>query len=156
MPKASTSSATLTKVANALNTLRNDLSTTEYRRFEAKAFSTRFEITHTFSTVLRNLGAIQMNPEQRGEYRLTAKMAGLRPSTVLKHINQYQSESKKRASTLLRRKRKAKAPAQQYLQVVTPPLFPVSNESSFETIIIALKERIRKEVMAEFYDLVSK
>lgn len=156
MPKASTSSATLTKIANALNTLRNELSSTEYRRFEGKAFSTRFEISNTFSTILRNLGAIQVNPEQRGEYRLTAKMAGLRPTTVVKHINQYQSESREKVPVLLRRKRKAKAPAQQYLQVVQPSLSLVSNESSFETIIIALKERIRKEVMAELYDLASK
>lgn len=153
MPKASTSGASLTKIANALNAIRNELSTKEYRKFDGKGCSTQFQISNTFSTVLRNLGAIQMNPDARGEYRLTDKMAGLRPSTVLKHINKYQAESRT-ASRKTTRKRRATRSNPQVIRVIQPELF--SNEPTFETIIIALKERIRKEVMAEFYDLASK
>lgn len=153
MPKASTSGASLTKIANALNAIRNELSTKEYRKFDGKGCSTQFQISNTFSTVLRNLGAIQMNPEARGEYRLTDKMAGLRPTTVLKHINKYQAESRS-ASRKTTRKRRATRSNPQVIRVIQPELF--SNEPTFETIIIALKERIRKEVMAEFYDLASK
>jgi len=154
MPKASTSGAALTKIANALNAMREQYSTKEYRRFEGRGYSSRFEISNTFSTVLRNLGAIQVNPEKRGEYRLTDKMAGLRPTTVLKHINQYQSQ-KRSESKPSRRKRKVYT---QTIRVVQPELFSnaVSNELSFETIVIALKERIRKEVMTELYESVSK
>lgn len=145
MPKASTSGAALTKLANALDSMRSELSSKEYRKFDGKECSTRFQISNTFSTVLRNLGAIQVNPNQRGEYCLTAKMVGLRPSTVQKHINMYQNgcnANKRRKSG-----RKAKAPAQQYLQVVQPELF--SKEPTFDVIITALKEKIRKEVMSE-------
>ena len=94
-----------------------------------------------------------MNPEARGEYRLTDKMAGLRPTTVLKHINKYQAESRS-ASRKTTRKRRATRSNPQVVRIIQPELF--SNEPTFETIIIALKERIRKEVMAEFYDLASK
>lgn len=154
MPKASTSGATLTKIANALNAMREQYSTKEYRRFEGKQYSSQFEISNTFSTILRNLGAIQVNPDKRGEYRLTDKMAGLRPTTVLKHINQYQSERRSENKPSRRRKRAYT----RTVRVVQPELFsnPVNNELSFETIVIALKERIRKEVMAELYDSVSK
>lgn len=156
MPKASTSGAALTKIADALNAIRSELSPREYRRFDGKGCSTRFQISNTFSTVLRNLGAIQKNPEARGEYRLTEKMVSLRPSTVLKHINKYQAESREnreKVPALLRRKRKSKAPAQQYLRVVQPELF--SSEPTFDVIITALKEKIRKEVMAELLSSVS-
>lgn len=153
MPKASTSGASLTKIANALNAIRNELSTKEYRKFDGKGCSTQFQISNTFSTVLRNLGAIQMNPDARGEYRLTDKMAGLRPTTVLKHINKYQAESRS-ASRKTTRKRRATRSNPQVVRIIQPELF--SNEPTFDTIIIALKERIRKEVMAEFYDLASK
>lgn len=153
MPKASTSGAALTKIANALDAIRNELSTKEYRKFDGKGCSTQFQISNTFSTVLRNLGAIQMNPEARGEYRLTDKMAGLRPTTVLKHINKYQAESRS-ASRKTTRKRRATRSNPQVVRIIQPELF--SNEPTFDTIIIALKERIRKEVMAEFYDLASK
>lgn len=153
MPKASTSGAALTKIANALDAIRNELSTKEYRKFDGKGCSTRFQISNTFSTVLRNLGAIQMNPEARGEYRVTDKMAGLRPTTVLKHINKYQAESRS-ASRKTTRKRRASKSNPQVVRIIQPELF--STEPTFETILIALKEQVRKELMAELYNSVSK
>lgn len=150
MPKASTSGAALQKIANALDALRNEYSTREYRRFDGKSYSSRFQISNTFSTVLKNMGAIQVNPEERGMYRLTEKMEGLRPTTVVKHINKYQKESREKVPALLRRKRKAKATA---IRVVQPELF--NNEPTFDVIITALKEKIRKEVMAELLNSVS-
>lgn len=151
MPKASTSGAALQKIANALDALRNEYSTREYRRFDGKGYSTRFQISNTFSTVLRNLGAIQPNPEVRGEVKLTDKMNGLRPTTVVKHINKYQKESREKIPTLLRRKRKARATA---IRVVQPELF--NTEPTFDVIITALKEKIRKEVMSELMSSLTK
>jgi hypothetical protein len=150
MPRASTSGAALQKIANALDSMRSEYSTKEYRRFDGKSYSSRFQISNTFSTVLKNMGAIQVNPEERGMYRLTEKMEGLRPTTVVKHINKYQKESREKVPTLLRRKRKAKATA---IRVVQPELF--NNEPTFDVIITALKEKIRKEVMAELLNSVS-
>jgi len=145
MPKASTSGAVLTKLASALDSMRSELSTREFRRFDGREYSTRFKISNTFSTVLRNLGAIQVNPNKRGEYCITAKMVGLRPSTVLKHINTYQNVCN--ANKKQKSRRRAKAPAQQYLKVIQPKLF--SNEPTFDVIITALKEKMRKEIMSE-------
>lgn len=151
MPRASTSGAALQKIANALDALRNEYSTREYRKFDGKGYSTRFQISNTFSTVLRNLGAVQPNPEVRGEVKLTEKMNGLRPSTVVKHINKYQKESREKVPALLRRKRKAKATA---IRVVQPELF--NTEPTFDVIITALKEKIRKEVMSELMSSLTK
>lgn len=148
MPKASTSGAVLTKLASALDSMRSEFSTREFRRFDGKEYSTRFKISNIFSTVLRNLGAIQVNPNQRGEYCLTAKMVGLRPSTVLKHMNTYQNSCN--ANKKRKYRRKAKVPAQQYLEVIQPKLF--SKEPTFDVIITALKEKMRKEIMTELMD----
>lgn len=151
MPKASTSGAALQKIANALDALRNEYSTKEYRKFDGKVYSSRFQISNTFSTVLKGMGAIQVNPEERGMYRLTEKMEGLRPTTVVKHINKYQKESREKIPTLLRRKRKAKATT---IRVVQPELF--NTEPTFDVIITALKEKIRKEVMSELMNSLTK
>lgn len=154
MPKASTSGAALQKIANALDALRNEYSTKEYRKFDGKVYSSRFQISNTFSTVLKGMGAIQVNPEERGMYRLTEKIEGLRPTTVVKHINKYQKESREKVPALLRRKRKAKAPTRQYIRVVQPELF--NTEPTFDVIITALKEKIRKEVMSELMNSLTK
>ena len=94
MPKASTSAESLQKISNALNALKKELSYKEYRKWNCREFPRQFKISTTFSTVLRNLTAIQVNPEQRGEYKLTERMTTLRPSTVVKGINNYSKESR--------------------------------------------------------------
>jgi hypothetical protein len=154
MPKASTSAGSLQKISNALEALKNELSYKEYRKWNCREFPRRFAISTTFSTVLRNLRAIQVNPEQRGEYRLTDKMASLRPTTVRNHINQYQAESRTENKPS-HRKRRAYT---RTVPAVQPELFSaqVTNKPSFETILIALKEQVRQEVMNELYEALSK
>jgi len=73
---------------------------------------------------------------------------------AFKHINKYQKESREKVPALLRRKRKAKAPTRQYIRVVQPELF--NTEPTFDVIITALKEKIRKEVMSELMNSLTK
>lgn len=146
MPKASTSAGSLQKISNALETLKRDLSYKEYRKWNCREFPRQFAISTTFSTVLRNLKAIQVNPEQRGEYKLTERMATLRPSTVLKGIRNYQSE----CADYRGKTRRYNKPRINFNQPLPAP------ETSFETIIIALKEQVRKEVMSELMSSLTK
>ena len=148
MPKASTSGESLKKISNAMDTLKKELSYKEYRKWNVREFPRRFRISTTFSTVLRGLKAIQVNPEVRGEYKLTERMTTLRPSTVLKAIRNYQTEcADYRGET--RRYNKPRVDFTKPLPTKTPDV-------SFETIVIALKEQLRKEVMNELYEAFSK
>ena len=146
MPKASTSAGSLQKISNALETLKRDLSYKEYRKWNCREFPRQFAISTTFSTVLRNLKAIQVNPEQRGEYKLTDRMSTLRPSTVLKAIRNYQKESADYRGIT----RRYNKPRVNFNQPLPAP------DTSFETIIIALKEQVRKEVMSELVSSLTK
>ena len=152
MPKASTSSETLTKISKAMEVLKKELSYDEYRKWDGRGFPSRFAISTTFSTVLRNLGAIKANPDVRGEVRLTERMTTLRPSTVQKNINRYQAECRdNRSAPKKRKKRKAAGP---YTIRFKEPI-NLNPEPTFETIMVALKEQVRKEVMAELMSSVT-
>ena len=146
MPKASTSAGSLQKISNALETLKKDLSYKEYRKWNCREFPRQFAISTTFSTVLRNLKAIEVNPQQRGEYRLTERMVTLRPSTVVKGIRNYQAECADYRG-VKRRPNRRRINLTQSVQ---------TSDTSFETIIIALKEQIRKEVMSELLSSLTK
>ena len=146
MPKASTRAGSLKKISNALEALKNQLSYKEYRKWNCREFPRQFAISTTFSTVLRNLKAIQVNPEQRGEYKLTERMATLRPSTVIKGIRNYQTVCADDGGVT----RRYNKPRVNFNQPLPAP------ETSFETIMIALKEQVRKEVMNELYEAFSK
>lgn len=146
MPKASTSAGSLQKISNALEALKNQLSYKEYRKWNCREFPRQFAISTTFSTVLKNLKAIQVNPEQRGEYKLTDRMSTLRPSTVLKAIRNYQTE----CADYRGKTRRYNKPRVNFNQPLPAP------EASFETIMIALKEQVRQEVMNELYEALSK
>lgn len=146
MPKASTSAGSLQKISNALEALKNQLSYKEYRKWNCREFPRQFAISTTFSTVLRNLKAIQVNPEQRGEYKLTERMLTLRPSTVVKGIRNYQKESADYRGIT----RRYNKPRVNFSKPLPTP------DTSFETIIIALKEQVRKEVMSELLSSLTK
>jgi len=152
MPRASTSSETLTKISSALTAMKNELSYDEYRKWDGRSFGRRFSISATFCTVMKNLGAIKANPDVRGEVRLTERMATLRPSTVQKNINRYQAECRdNRSAPKKRKKRKAAGP---YTIRFKEPI-NLNPEPTFATIMIALKEQVRKEVMAELMSSVT-
>lgn len=153
MPKASTrGSETYNKISKALETLKKELSYSEYRKWNVREYPKRFRISTTFSTVLRNLKAIQPNPEARGEYKLNARFESLRPSTVVKAIRNYQTEcADYRGKT--RRYNKPRIDFSQSPETTRP-------DASFESFMITLKktlkEEARKEVMNELYEAFSK
>lgn len=150
MPRTSTSSETLTKISNALEALKQDLSYAEFRKFDVREFPKRFSITNTFPTILRNLKVIEPNPTKRGEVRLTPKMLTLTPKAVVKSINSYQKQSRKRTLAITKRLGllySNKAPK-------TPT--PTTTDLSLDTLIVALKEKVKKEVMSELLSSLTK
>jgi len=149
MPRTSTSSETLIKISNALKALQQDLSYAEFRRFNVREYPKRFSITTTFTTILRNLGAIESNPAKRGEVRLTPKMLTLTPKAVIKSINSYQKQSRKRTLNVTKRMQL------QYSKKV-PKIPAPTTDLSLDTLIVVLKEKIKKEVMSELLNSLTK
>lgn len=141
MRKTSTSSSVLQKLATALEQLGKALSFNEYRKWNSKEFSRMHEISNTFATVAREMKLIIPNPEGRGEYKLGDRMLTVRPSTVLKYLNEYQRRTRVERTT--KRGRPAK-PVQRSVKVTSTAPAP-----TLETYLIALKEQARKEVLQE-------
>lgn len=133
MPRAATSAEALSKLSTAMEALKNEYSYKEYRKWDCREYPKRFAISTTFSTVLRQLGAIESNPQERGEIRLTERMVTLRASTLRKYINEYSAESQKKSYSSRKR-----------IKV------PVNKEDlSFKTVLVALKKQVREEVISE-------
>lgn len=144
MPRTSTSMSAVIKLASALEILRKSLSTESFNHWDFKAFTKQYGISNTLSTVLRNMKAIIPNPERRGEYKLSPKFESLRPSTVLKYMNEYQKQTRQ-SRQLPKRKTATKLAVK-----------PVPQASSLETYLVALKEQMRKEVMEEIMSALKK
>lgn len=143
MPRTSTSSPALTKLASALKHLEDFLSTESFSPLDTKGFTMMFQVSNTLPTVLRRMKVLIPNPEKRGEYKLGSRIQSLRPGTVLKYVNEYQKET--RQSRQLPKRKTAP-------RVVKP----VPQASSLETYLVALKEQMRKEVMEEIMNALKK
>ena len=133
MPKTSRTQSEA-KLQAALNAMRETFSTTEFRPWNSQAIVKMYRIGGAFPTVLNRIGAIETN---YGSVRLTPRMEGLKASTVRKHINEYTNKNRKKFKTTKFKE-----------QPVLP--FPKS-AISFDNLVIALKEKMRKELMDELY-----
>ena len=122
------------KIAQAMKAMQARFSFTEFKQWNGKEFVTEFKIGAGFPAALEKLGAIDT---KFGEVKLNPRITALRPSTVRKRINEYVTEKKNEAAT--------KAPKQIKFKQV-----PVAKtENTFDEIVIALKAKLKQEVMAE-------
>jgi len=125
MPKSRAQSEA--KLQAALDSMRRTYSTTEFREWNSASITKTYRIGATFPTVLAKMGAIETD---YGMVKLTPRMEGLRASTVRKQMNEY-SHSYKKART------------------VPTVRASVKTESTFDEIVIALKAKLKQEVMSE-------
>lgn len=120
------------KLKAALDSMRESFSTTEFRPWNSGAIVKMFNIGGAFPTVLNNMGVIET---QYGKVRLTARMEGLRASTVRKHINEYVNKKRARYKTTKYKKQ---------------PQLPIPQAAiGFDDLVIALKAKLKQEVMEE-------
>ena len=117
------------KIVSALKALKERYSFTEFRRWNGHLITAEFKIGAAFPHALEKLGVIET---KFGEVKLTERINSVRPSTIRKQINEYVTSHSVK---------KVKQPKIKLVQTKT--------ESSFNEIIIALKEQIRKDVMSE-------
>jgi hypothetical protein len=116
------------KIASALRAMRQRFSNTEFRNWDTKQLVAEFKIGGTFTHALKLLEAVET---KRGMVKLAPRFLTLRPSTVRKCMNAYvhtKNESVKK------------------VKVVSPV---TKTESTFDEIVIALKAKLKQEVMAE-------
>ena len=126
MTKTKRSAQTEQKISSFIEDLNNKFSLKEFRSWDSRELVSKHGVTATLTTILSNLGAITTN---HGEVKLNERLYSLRPSTIRKHINQYQNESRKK--------------------VYKVGITPVKTENTFDEIVIALKAKLKQEVMAE-------
>ena len=120
------------KLQAALDLMRRSFSTTEFRRWDATAIVKAHRIGGCFPTVLNKIGAIEVD---FGLVKLTPRMEGLKPSTIRKHMNKYANGNRK-SRKVPKVKAVSKAPAQ-------------TVSTDFNDLVIALKAKLKQEVMAE-------
>ena len=120
MTKTNRASRSNVKIANALRAMQDRFSFTEFKKWNGHQISSEFKIGAAFPTTL---------------VKLTEKILTLRPSTVRKHINEYVTSH---SAT------KVKATKQVKLKATS-----VKTENTFDEIVIALKAKLKQEVMAE-------
>ena len=123
------------KIATALRAMQERYSFTEFKKWDSKGLTAEFKIGAAFPMVLQQLGATE---NIYGQVKLTERILTLRPSTVRKRINEY-------VNTITRSNRaKVKAPKQIEVKAT-----PVKTEGTLEEFVIALKAKIKQEVMSE-------
>lgn len=120
------------KLQAALNAMRETFSVKEFRPWNSQAIVKMYRIGGAFPTVLNRIGAIELD---HGTVKLTPRMEGLKASTVRKHINEYTNKNRKKYQTTKYKK-----------QPVLP--FPKSS-AGLDDLVIALKAKLKQEVMAE-------
>lgn len=130
MTKTIRSAQTEQKIFSFVEELNNKFSSTEFRPWDSRALITKHGVTATLTTVLSNLGAITTD---HGKVKLNERLYSLRPSTIRKHINEYQSKFKKKSKST-------------YYKVGVTLAKP---ENTFDEIVIALKAKLKQEVMSE-------
>jgi len=135
MKKTIRSAQTEQKISSFLEDLNSKFSLTEFRPWNSRELVSKNGVTATITTVLSNLGAITAN---HGTVKLNERLYTLRASTVRKHINEYQASRK----TPKAKKTKVRG---YEVRINTP----VQTESTFNEIVIALKAKIKQEVMSE-------
>lgn len=116
------------KIASALRAMRQRFSDTEFRNWDTKQLATEFKIGGTFTHVLKLLEAVET---KRGMVKLSPRFITLRPSTVRKRMNAYVNN---------------KIGTAKKVKVASPV---ASTDSTFDEIVIALKAKLKQEVMAE-------
>ena len=116
------------KLQAALDSMRRSYSTTEFRPWNATTLVKTHRIGGCFPTVLSNIGAIEID---YGTIRLTPRMESLRPSTIRKHMNEY-ANSNNRKNRVPKVKALVKA-----------------ESTNFNDLVIALKAKLKQEVMSE-------
>jgi len=119
------------KIVLALDALQKRYSFTKFQKWNGKSVATEFRIGSAFPLALERLGVIET---KFGQIRLTEKVNMVRPSTIRKEMNSYAaSYAATRMSTVQPKVKSVKIKA----------------EGSFNDIIIARKEQVRKEVLSE-------
>ena len=131
MKKSNRASRSNVKIANALRAMQERFSFTEFKKWNGHLIASEFRIGAAFPSTLVKLGVVE---SKHGEVKLNEKITSLRPSTVRKHINEYVNSH----SVV-----KVKAPKQ------TIKATSVKTESTFDEIVIALKAKLKQEVMSE-------
>ena len=122
------------KLQAALNAMRESFSTKEFRPWNSGAIVKMYKIGGAFPTVLSNMGVIETN---YGKVKLTARMEGLKASTVRKHINEYVNKKRKRFQA-----KKEGNPKQLKLPIPQAAI-------GFDDLVVALKAKLKQEVMSE-------
>lgn len=131
MKKSNRASRSNVKIANALRAMQDRFSFTEFKKWNGHQIASEFQIGAAFPSTLVKLGVVE---SKHGEVKLNEKILTLRPSTVRKHINEYVN-----SHAVV----KVKAPKQ------TIKATSVKTESTFDEIVIALKAKLKQEVMSE-------
>jgi len=132
------------KMQNALNFLRENYSTTEYRDWNPTEVATTFEIGANFVNTLERIGAIKRingNRNTKPKLMLTTRFATLKPSTLRRNMNKFQQEYVK-----------AK---QKETKAINPTNKTKTNKRSnlgINEILIMLKEEMRSELLQEIKD----
>ena len=132
MTKTNRASRSNVKIANALRAMQDRFSFTEFKKWNGHQIASEFQIGAAFPATLVKLGVVE---SKHGEVKLTEKILTLRPSTVRKHINEYVNAH---SAT------KVKAVKQIKVKATS-----VKTENTFDEIVIALKAKLKQEVMAE-------
>ena len=116
------------KIAKALRAMEERFSFTEFKKWDTKQLAAEFKIGGAFGHVLKLLQAVET---KRGMVQLSPRFTTLRPSTVRKHMNEYANSKYKTVKKV---------------KVANPV---AKTDSSFDEIVIALKAKLKQEVMAE-------
>lgn len=118
------------KIVSALEALRDRYSFTKFQKWNGHLIASEFNIGTHFSHALQKLGVIET---KHGQVKLTQKLFTIKPSTIRKKMNDYVTfRTTERVATQLKVKS-----------------VNIKAEGSFNDIIIALKEQVRKEVLSE-------
>lgn len=120
------------KITAALKAMTQRYSFTEYRNWCGADIANEFKLGAAFALSLAQLGAIET---KYGMVMLNEKINHLRPSTVRKRINEYVNAKKKTQTKVPKAKQ---------------PTLPIPQSSiGFDDLVIALKAKLKQEVMSE-------
>ena len=130
MSKLNRASQSDAKITKALKAMSERYSYDEFKPWCGANIANEFRLGAAFAMVLSKLGVIET---KHGLVKLNKKINHLRPSTVRKRINEYVNEA---------RPKKAKKTKQ--------PVLPIPQSAiGFDELVIALKAKLKQEVMSE-------
>ena len=140
MPKTQKAFKSDAKIQKALEYMNDKFNGDEYKPWQSKEITDKFQIGGCFPSALKDLGVIKT---QHGKVMLTDRMLTLRPSTVRKRMNKIANEGYRPKGGTKKNKQ------------LTLPFNESKKEANFDDVYEAIYIRVKDNIVRELLSKLS-